>query len=159
MHILFLASMMVLAVALFKLSSLNEFGWEQSIKNLYIILPNGAVIYSFNFKEVRSMDPKHLIDPQLLGSGLTGIVAMVQEMTKSRKRLVFIKQERKNLYVDYGKNLTVAILGEEQLKVVFEKLDRFVYEFERIFPDISHWEYSTEEFKISGMLVRSIFAI
>jgi hypothetical protein len=152
-HSIFLISLVFLAIALLNLPSLNEFGWEKTLGALYILLPNGACIYTFNFKQIKA------IDPQLLGSGLTGIVMMVQEMTKSKQRLEFIKQQWKNLYVEYGRHVTVALLGEEHLKIISEKLEQFVGEFERLFSDMGHWEYSTEEFKITNMLVRNIFAI
>ncbi|MHA1276767.1 MAG: hypothetical protein ACTSQI_13715 [Candidatus Helarchaeota archaeon] len=153
MHTIFLISLIFLAIALYNLPSLNEFGWEKTLGALYILLPNGACIYSFNFKQIKA------IDPQLLGSGLTGIVMMVQEMTRSKQRLEFIKQQWKNLYVDYGRHVTVALLGDEELKIISDKLEQFTRDFERLFTDLDRWEYSTEEFKIANMLVRSIFAI
>ncbi len=157
-HSIFLLSLILLAVSLLSLPTLNEFDWEKTLSNLYILIPNGACVYSFNFKYLQSIAPQSM-DPQLLGSGLTGIVMMVQEMTKSKKRLCFIKQECKNLYVEYGKQITAALIGEEELKVVYEKMKNFVYEFERVFPEISTWSYSQEEFKITNMIVRNIFAI
>ncbi len=152
-HLLFLGSIALLAVSLMRLPSLNKFDWEKTLSTLYVLIPNGACIYSFNFKYIKA------VDPQLLTSGLTGIVMMVQEMTRSQKKLSFIKQEWKNLYVDYGNYITVALLGDEELKIIPEKIKKFIYEFERLFPDLKEWSFSSEEFKIANMLVRSIFSI
>jgi hypothetical protein len=152
-HSIFLVGLILLALSLWSLPSLNEFDWEQSLSHLYVLKPGGICLYSFNFKVSKPMDP------QLLGSGLTGVCAMVQEMTKSKKQLEFIKQESKNLYLQQGKQVNAVIIGEEELRIIFDKLKMFVHEFERLFPDISTWTFCIEESKIAGMLVRSIFSI
>lgn len=151
-HSIFLIAMVLLALSLWALPSLNEFDWEKSLSQLHILKPGGVCLYSFSFKEIKS------IDPQLLGSGLAGVVAMVQEMTKSKRQLNFIKQETKNIYLHQGKSISVVIIGDEELKTVYEKLRIFTLEFEKLFPDISIWSFCTEDFKIAGMLVRSIFS-
>jgi hypothetical protein len=152
-HSIFLVGLILLAISLWSLPSLNEFDWEQSLSELYILKPGGVCLYSFNFKQSKS------IDPQLLGSGLTAVCAMVQEMTKSKRQLDFIKQETKNLYLYQGKQVNMVIIGEEQLRIIFDKLRIFVLEFERLFPDIGTWSFCVEDSKIAGMLVRSIFSI
>jgi len=152
-HSIFLVGLILLALSLWSLPSLNEFDWEQNLSQLYVLKPSGICLYSFNFKQSKSMDP------QLLGSGLTGVCAMVQEMTKSKKQLEFIKQENKNLYLQQGKQINAVIIGEEELRIIFEKLKIFVQEFERLFPDIATWTFCLEESKIAGMLVRSIFSV
>ena len=152
-HSIFLISLILLALALWALPGLNEFEWEKSLSQLHIMKPGGVCLYSFNFKEIKS------IDSQLLGSGLAGVVAIVQEMTKSKKQLNFIKQEQKNIYLQQGKSVTVVIIGDEELRIIYDKLRLFVQDFERLFPDISIWSFCTEEFKIANMLVRSIFSL
>jgi hypothetical protein len=152
-HSIFLISLILLAISLWMLPSLNEFDWEKSLSQLHVLKPGGVCLYSFNFKETKS------VDPQLLGGGLAGVVAMVQEMTKSKRQLNFIKQEQKNLYLQQGKSVSVVIIADEELRIIFDKLRLFIQDFERLFPDISIWSFCTEDFKIANMLVRSIFTL
>lgn len=151
-HILFLVGLGLLAIALWSLPTLTEIGWEDKLYFLYVIMPGGTLAYEYLFKKEQK------VDSDLLSSGLTGIVDIVKEMTGSVKRLKIIRQERKNIYLEYGNKVTVAIIAEEELKILFEKISRFTREFEEVFANVlESWDGNTEIFKIADSLTKRIF--
>ncbi len=151
-HCIFLGSLSLFAIAMWSLPSLSEFNWEEQVKTLYVIMPGGLLAYEFSFKSEDS------VDSDLLGSGLSGIVDIVREMTGSVKRMKIIRQEKKNIYLEYGDHVTVAIIAEEELKILFEKISRFTREFETLFADVlESWDGNTEIFKLADSLVKKIF--
>ena len=151
-HITFLVGLGLLAISLWTLPTLTEIGWEDKIYFLYVIMPGGILAYEYHFKK------ESKVDSDLLSSGITGIVDIVKEMTGSLKRLKIIRQEKKNIYLEYGTKVTVAIIAEEELKILFEKLARFTREFEAIFADVlESWDGNTDIFKIADSLTKRIF--
>lgn len=151
-HIIFVVGIALFGLALVSLPSLSEFDWENRLIHLYVIAPSGLCIYSYSFKRTEA------IEPQLLTNSLTGLIAMVKEMTNSKKHLRFIRQEDKHLYLTHGDRVRVAVLAEDELRIVFDKSEKFIREFELIFStNLEYWTGNTEEFKIATMLVRENF--
>jgi len=151
-HLLFLTGLGLFAIAIWSLPSLTEFGWESKLYHLYVLMPGGLLAYEYSFKDTCD------VDSDLLGSGLSGIVDIVKEMTGSVKRLKIIRQERRNIYLEYGKYVTVIILAEEELKILFEKISQFTQEFENLFSKVlESWDGNADIFKITDSLIKKIF--
>ncbi len=152
-HAIFLTGLCVLAIALWSMPTLTEFGWQEKIHHLYVLMPGGLLAYEYSFKAEKK------VDSDLISGGLSGIVDLVKEMTGSVQRMKIIRQEKKNIYLEYGKKVTIAILAEEELKVLFEKIARFTREFEELFAGVlDNWKGDTKDFSVvSESLVKKYF--
>lgn len=132
---------------------LELFKWYQKIQHLYVIMPSGICIYNYNFKSIEQ-------DQDLAASALTGISAIIQEITKSETRLKTIQQEQAILLLEYGENVTVALQTEENLSVLRNKLKIFTAEFETFFEDVFPiWIGDTNAFLPGKVLVDRIFSL
>jgi len=125
----------VLVILLVWMMAMKEFlisketKWATMIKDLYIFSYNGICLYHHNFEKSLFYN-KEKIDEDLISSGLTGVITMITEITKSKKRLRKIDKEGLSLYFSYGKNHMVALISTMDLPVIVRKLDDFSKEFE-----------------------------
>ncbi|MFX1452856.1 MAG: hypothetical protein ACFFCM_18610, partial [Promethearchaeota archaeon] len=132
---------------------LELFNWSQKIQYLYVLMPNGVCIYDYNFR------PK-VLDENLISGTLVAITEIIQEVTKSKTKLKVIQQEEAIFLLEYGKNVMVALLTEENLSVLRNKLKIFLKEFEIFFVDIFPvWKGDTTVFLPAKVLVDRIFKI
>jgi hypothetical protein len=153
-HLCFLISLILLSLALWNTPSVVEFGWQDKLDHLYVLIGGGLLAYEHSFKASKE------VDSDLLSSSLAGIVDIVKEMTKSEKPLKIIKQEKKNIYLEQGKFVTVVILAEQELKILLEKIRIFTKQFEITFSSyLEHWNGNTDTFKIADVLIESLFTM
>jgi hypothetical protein len=151
-HLTFMSGLGFLAIALMTLPTLAEFGWEEKIQHLLVLMEGGILVYEYDFTE------KSVVDSDLVGSGLSGIVDLVKEMTGSKKGIKIIRQDQKDIYLEYGKKVTIVIIAEEELLILFEKIAQFTQEFEHLFAnDIDSWDGNLKRFKDAESLVLKYF--
>ncbi|MHA1784440.1 MAG: hypothetical protein ACTSVY_16780 [Candidatus Helarchaeota archaeon] len=134
------------------LPKLSEFNWKMKLIDLYIIKTEGICLFEYSFK----IDVE--IDKHLISGGITSMVNFIKEMTKSEKKLSTIKQGEKNIIVEYGNRVIVAILAEEDLEIMHLKAQQLIKEFEIFFKDIlDSWNGELEFFKPAKVLIEKIF--
>ncbi|MHA1379908.1 MAG: hypothetical protein ACTSRG_16180 [Candidatus Helarchaeota archaeon] len=143
---------MLIAFGAWKSPNLSELEWKEKLLGLYIITSTGICIFKHSFKQIETMDPL------LVGGGITSVVKMVKEMTKSNQRLSHIKQTDRNILFEYGKYVTVALLVEEDLEILKYKLKFLLLNFEEFFRDVlPTWNGNLDLFKPAKVLVEKIF--
>lgn len=153
-HVMVLSGFVLFAMALMSVPSFAEFGWEEKIQHLYIITTGGLCIYQYLFTELKELEA----DAELFGGGLTGVIMIVQEMTQSEKKLKIIRQEKRNLLLDYGRYITAVIIAEEDLKIIHEKLEQFTKKFEEKFENVlKSWDGNLEAFSETKNIILEIF--
>lgn len=153
-HLTFLIGIIFFAITILSIPSFTEVGWEEKLRHLYVITQDGLCAYEYKFRE------EVKIDSDLLTSGLSGIVSLVQEMTKSEKRLKIIKQEKNNIFLEYGEFVTIVIIAKEEFRIIYDKIAQFLHEFEEVFSEnLRKWHGNVAIFKIADILIKKIFII
>jgi len=146
------AGIILIAIGAWKSPKLSELDWKSKILALYIIEPSGICIFKHLFQDIETMDPL------LIGGGITGIIKMVKEMTKSEHKLSNIKQANKNILLEYGNYVTVALLTVEELEILRYKLKILLINFEEFFRDVlPDWKNDLTKFMPAKVLVEKIF--
>jgi signal transduction histidine kinase len=141
------------AIFLFLGYQLELFKWQQKLRHLYVIMSGGTCIYDHDFTF-------HEIDQDLVTGALTGIIGIIQEVTKKDSNLKVIKQENAIILLEYGKKFTFALLADEELLVLRNKLEIFAKDFETffevLFPNFKGGEYK-EIAALGNVLIKKSF--
>ena len=133
------------------LPKLSEIDWKNKLLKLYVIKTDGICLFEHSFIELD-------VDRFLMSGGIASIVKFVKEMTKSDKILSTIKQGEKNIVVEHGKNIILALIVKEDQEIFHDKMKVFVREFESFFKDIIPiWKGDLEYFMPTKTLIEKIF--
>ncbi|HUY01586.1 MAG TPA: MFS transporter [Candidatus Deferrimicrobium sp.] len=131
----------------------KELEWYRTIKHLYVIHENGVCMHDYAFRKSET-------DSQLVSGGISGIMAIIQELTESKTRLKIIKQEDMNILLQYGTNITVCLLATEDLSILRKKMKIFTQEFEEFFRTvIPNWNGNIDYFSPADILIERIFEL
>ncbi len=151
-NVLEMFGLITMGISAFVLPRFDELNWKENIINIYIIKSEGICLYERNFQEGED------VDRFLISGGITTIIKFVKEVTKSDKQVSTIKQEGKNIIIEYGKNVIVAIVAKQDMNILHEKANKLVQEYEEFFKEIfPGWKGDLEFFKPSSVLVDKIF--
>ncbi|NVM31258.1 MAG: hypothetical protein HWN65_20640 [Candidatus Helarchaeota archaeon] len=148
-----IATSTLLGFCFLSFETFTEFGWKDKLKELFIIAPSGATLFHYSFiKEARSRDP------DLITSGLTGVKGILGEMVQSKKTLKVVDHQDVKIIFEYGAHATLALIAQENLRILHSKLATLSTQFENLFQDVlSHWVGETEVFLPSKHLIEEIF--
>ncbi|NVM00691.1 MAG: hypothetical protein HWN67_00025 [Candidatus Helarchaeota archaeon] len=134
------------------LTTESELNWRQRIIHIYFFLPQGICLYDHSFK--REED----IEPQLVAGGLSGISAIIQEVTKDKTNIKKIEQEEMTLLLEHGKYLSVALLTEENLVTLQKKLGTLIQDVEDFYQEeLETYSGNLTVFSKIGKFVQKIF--
>jgi hypothetical protein len=152
--ILIIVGLSLIAIAFWRLPSFTEIEWHSKMINLYVITnEHGICCVYFPFRKYTGK-----MSPQLISSGVSGVIAIVKEMTSSKKHLKSVDQEDVKFIFEYGLYTTAALLAEEDLQVYHAKLKAFVEEFEKEFKQyLVNWTGSIHEFEPAMQIITRIF--
>jgi len=146
-----IAGILLMTIGILQLPILSELDWKKKLIHLYIIHSSGLVILERSFKEHDS------ISPVLVGSGLTGVATIVKEITKSDQKLSIIRQGDVNIALKYGNYVNMALLIEEDFKIVHVRLQELLEKFEELFKDIlPTWKGDLKIFQPVNVLIEQI---
>ncbi|MFX0103109.1 MAG: hypothetical protein ACFFCS_26325, partial [Candidatus Hodarchaeota archaeon] len=152
-HIIFTVGLLLMAIGIWRLPNLAELDWKIKINTLYVITRSGVCIYERSFQSGEKMDSL------LVSGGLTGVITIVSEMTKSDKKLNTIQQEGRNVLLAYGDYCTVALIADEDLEILHDKIRRLRIEIESLFMDVlPGWDGDLGVFKPIKVLVDKTFS-
>ena len=133
---------------------LELFKWQQKLQHLFVIMSGGICIYDYNFILQE-------LDQDLVTGALTGVIQVIQEVTKKDSNLKVIQQENAVILLEYGKKFTFALLANEDLLVLRNKLEFFAKEFETFFeallPNYKDADYYKETSLLGNILVKKSF--
>ena len=134
------------------LPNLEELNWKDNIINLYVIKSEGICLFEKKF--LKGED----VDKFLISGGITTIIKFVREVTKSEEKVSTIIQEGKNLIIEHGEHVFVAVVAKQDMKILHQKAKQLVKEYEHFFKDIlATWKGDLDYFKPSRVLVDKIF--
>ncbi|MFX0133064.1 MAG: hypothetical protein ACFFDN_05400 [Candidatus Hodarchaeota archaeon] len=131
----------------------SELNWQKRIHSIYIFMPNGTCIYDHPFKSEEE------VEPQLISGGLTGISMLIQEVTKNKTKVKIVEQEEMTILLEHGKYLSVALITEENLMTLRNKLEKLVKEVEEFYEeDLENYSGNISIFSKVGKFIQKIFA-
>ncbi len=107
----------------------NEYDWRKKIYNIYFFLPSGTCIYNQSFGQ--DLD----VSPNLVAGGLTGVAAMMQEVTQKETNVKIIEQEDAVVLLEYGKYVNAALVAKENLITIRNKLKELIQQVEEFFEE------------------------
>ncbi len=120
---------------------LKELEWRGQLKHLYLIMKSGICIYD------QSYAGDGTVDSNLVAGGITGITALIQEMTSSKGKLEVIHQEGVNILLHPGTYTTGVLVAGADLQILHRKLSAFVTEGESLFQyELPSWQGKLEVF-------------
>ncbi len=114
----------------------KEIQWASTIKNLFVSNYSGICLYFHDFEQIEQPKEKidqHQVDEDLIAGGLSGVITIISEITKSKKRLRIIEKEGVQLIFSYGKYHIATLISTMNLPILLKKLDEFSREFEEKF--------------------------
>jgi hypothetical protein len=152
--ILIIGGLGLIAIAFWRLPSFSEIEWHSKMVSLFVITnEHGICCVHFPFRKYTGK-----MSPQLVSSGVSGVITIVKEMTSSKKHLKYVDQEDVKLIFEYGLYTTAALLAEEDLEIYHAKLKRFLDEFESEFIQyLINWTGSIQEFEPAMQIITRIF--
>jgi hypothetical protein len=144
----------LIAIAFWRLPSFTEIEWHSKMVSLFVITnEHGICCVHFPFRKYTGK-----MSPQLVSSGVSGVITIVKEMTSSKKHLKSVDQEDVKFIFEYGLYTTAALLAEEDLQIYHDKLKAFVEEFETEFKQyLVNWTGSIHEFEPAMQIITRIF--
>jgi MFS family permease len=132
----------------------EEMEWDKELIHLYVINEGGIVLIDYSFQKSEQ------VDADLFVGGISGVQAILQEMTKSDQKLKIIDHEDKKLLFEYGKQFSVSLLASKDLKILRTKLKNLTEEIQNVFWEtIASWDGSIEVFKPINTMIRNHFSI
>ncbi len=133
--------------------TLTELDWQEKLKELFIIAPNGATLLHHSFVAETTVQSADLIS-----SGLIGVKDILAEMMQSEQRLATVDHQDVKILFEYGIYSTLALVVYENLHIHRSKLTSLNTQFETLFQDIlAHWNGEVEIFLPAKQLIEKIF--
>ena len=71
----------------------------------------------------------------MVAGGLTGVNVLIQEVTRTASNLKIIEQEDMTIMIEHGRFISVALITEENLITLRNKLKESVKEVEEFFKE------------------------
>ncbi|MFX0135222.1 MAG: tetratricopeptide repeat protein, partial [Candidatus Hodarchaeota archaeon] len=142
----------------------SEINWRKRIHYLCIFLKNGISIYDYTFKSKSEISQQLItgedLSPHLIAGGLSGISALIQELTQSRTKVKIVEQEEMTILLENGRYVTAALITEENLITLRNKLMQLIIEIEDFFQEeLENFAGNIDVFSKIGKFVQKIFEI
>ncbi|MFX0136345.1 MAG: hypothetical protein ACFFDN_22075 [Candidatus Hodarchaeota archaeon] len=131
-----------------------ELSWPTKIHYFFLFYSEkGINIYAHSFTG------KISIDGELIAGSISGITGILQEITKSERRLKLIDQDDIKIILEYGTYITGALITEENFKNLRKKVQSVVKLFELQYGDqLKQFIGVVDEFEGIQNLVEDIFS-
>jgi len=135
-------------------TSFIEADWPQKILHVFVVMEkSGLCLHDSSFRS------ENKVERQLLGSSISGISELLQELTRSKHKLQFMDQGDVKIIIEYGKRINAILITEANFKILRRKLKILVNDFEIKYDDLlSRFKGSLNEFKNAGEIVDRIFS-
>jgi MFS family permease len=151
---LLLIGLFITSTAIEPLPNKEELSWRDALQQVYIYYTiSGVGLYEYSFRP-----GEERADENLVTGGLTGISSLIAEMTKRDGNLTAIRQQNANILFHTGRWVTVALLAENDLKILHSKIETITNEFEEFFePYLVNFSGNVEVFAPTETLLRRVF--
>ena len=129
-----------------------EFAWQDSIESILVLNNSGIAIYSKVFQE-----KGEVIDKNLVGGALTGVKALLDNLTDTSG--VSVLHKKGKIIVIYpSRNLTGVMFCSKDLNILKILLQKFIVRIESVFTTIlADWDGDPSVFKPVEYICVEIF--
>ena len=136
-----------------KIKEESEKSWWEKIQRLYLFtVDKGIVIHDQTFKSLVANEPN------FVSGGFLGLSALIQEITQKKSQVKIIEQEGISIILESGKYLTGALIAEENLRTLRNKLIEFIREIETFYEEeLEEKEINTSLFTKVEKFTHKIF--
>ena len=124
----------------------------KKIHHIYFFTSDGGCIYDHSFKLEKG------ISPSLVAGGLTGVSALIQEVTQTETKIKIVKQEDMSIILEYGKYISAALISEANLSMLRKKMVNAVQVVEEYYQsEFEKYSGKISVFSKIGEFVQKIF--
>lgn len=129
----------------------EEREWRGAVRNTFLMYQSIMVVhYSFQGEEA--------IDEDLFAGGLNGIISLLKELTSRDERVEVFNQENTKIIIKDGKYLTGALISSKDLKILHQKIQSVISDYEDIFLEyFENWEGELLKFTPRLRLIKRYF--
>ncbi len=113
----------------YDLQTESEMNWRKRIHHIYFYTSDGGCIYDHAFKVEEE------VSANLVAGGLTGVDALVQEVTRTETKIKIIEKEDMTILLEHGKYVSAALVTDESLITLRNKLKQSIQEIENFFKE------------------------
>ena len=152
--ILTLISSIIFGYGFYSIPSFSEFDWNQKIRHLYLLTPDGICVFQHSFKT------RSIRDDDLFGGSLMAIQNILKDMMQSDKNLSVIDHEDAKIIFKQSKSIIAVMVADEELYIVDRKLEQLLNEFELSFGEMMQdWSGNVSLFQSLKYNVSKIFEL
>ncbi|MHA1339643.1 MAG: hypothetical protein ACTSRZ_05835 [Promethearchaeota archaeon] len=127
--------------------------WRKYILRLYIISENGLSLYNKSFTSNIEQPSEDLVS-----GGLTGLQAILKEISMTEKEIESIQQEDISLIFHHGRYTKAVLFAKKELNVLKEKLAEFHVKFEKYNEkELKRWSGDVSSFLMLDELTNYYF--
>ena len=132
----------------------RDISYRDRILQIYVNNFNGINLF------FRDTTQSTTLNEDLVSGGLTGIAAMVEEITQSNDKPSSIESGNRTIMLEYGRYVVIALVVKRGLYVLRQKMKSFIKEFEEIFePELRKDTGEVTRFDSTKYLVQKYFKI
>ncbi|MFX0138090.1 MAG: hypothetical protein ACFFDN_30890, partial [Candidatus Hodarchaeota archaeon] len=130
----------------------SEINWRRRIHKIYLFLSTGTCIFTHSFKS------KYEISTHLISGGDAEVSSLLQEMTKKKSKIKFVELEEMTILLEYGKYLIAALITEENLVTLQNKLMLLIQDIEDFYQEeLESYSENLISFSKVGKFIQKIF--
>ncbi len=132
----------------------RDLSYRDRILQIYVNNFNGINLFA------RDVTQKSTLDEDLVSGGLTGIAAMVAEITQSEDKPSIIDSGDRTIMLEYGHYVVIALVVKKGLYILRQKMKSFIRDFEEIFaPELQKDTGNISQFASTKYIIQRYFKI
>ncbi len=115
----------------------QEQNWDKALLAIYVMFNSGILLYHEEFKregtkkdEAAGTANEPGLVPDLISSGIVGITQLMQEIVQGKQIMRYIDNYSKKILLEAGKYIIVALIVNNDSRILRDKLRKFIEEFE-----------------------------
>ncbi len=155
-----IASVLGLALVLFKIPIFLELDWRENLIQIFIIHKyNSVLIFHTKFHKSDS-DPgaKVELNEDLVAGGMIGISTMLKEISRSSQDLKIIDHGDQQIMLEHSQHIFIALNVKKPMKIYWEKIKQLSTTIEQFyFHILEKWDGSLDYFKPLDGIVKKLF--
>ncbi|MHA1723392.1 MAG: hypothetical protein ACTSXH_00915 [Promethearchaeota archaeon] len=155
---LLLIGLLVWIMPLSEILTSKEADWAETLKNLYVIYKNSTCLYAKDFIRSPPSIYSQPLNEDIISSGFKGIIDLISEITKEKRRLRVIDKEGSKIYFSYGKHVIIVLISTKILPLLHKKLELFTKAFEKQFSEeLEYYNGNIQPFLATEELILKYF--
>jgi hypothetical protein len=121
-----ITSLFIMAVVLLEQPVFYELNWQDKLVQLIVIQKKiGVHLFHTKFQDIKfKTSEQKEIQESLIAGGMTGITAMLKEISQSSEELKVIDHGDQKILLEHGEYIIIALNVVEELRIFWDKLKK-----------------------------------